>query len=28
FLDVRTKTLAYEWKTTLGTGGEKNFIFL
>ncbi|CAF3326369.1 unnamed protein product [Rotaria socialis] len=22
FLDVRTKTLAYEWKTTLGTGGQ------
>jgi hypothetical protein len=28
FLDVRTKALAYEWKTTLATGGEKSFILL
>lgn len=28
FLDVRTKALAYEWKTTLTTGNEKNFVWL
>ncbi len=26
FLDVRTKALAYEWKTSLTTGGKKNAV--
>jgi hypothetical protein len=28
FLDVRTKAFAYEWRTTLATGGEINLFLL
>ena len=27
FLDVRTKALAYEWKTTLATGGKYDSVY-